>query len=200
LLIGAFEAGQGPVLQNRRCYAKLTNKDLVFLLDPGLTARVLAEYRSRSIWGPLDAAQVETLQYKSSGSFFTLEKSGATWHVAGQPMVTVRTEAVSETLDALARLKAERYVEDKDANLKIYGLEPPVLIVDILTPTGKRTLHIGRAEGDSKRHYARVPEANRSEVFIIAEADASRIVRDLAAFTQKPAKDQEPKPKPGSPR
>jgi hypothetical protein len=198
LLVGSYEAGKGPVDQARR-YAKLTTKDLVFLLDPGLSKRVLAEYRGRSIWGPLDAAQVETLEYKASGRSFTLQKRGTSWHVAGQPMVAVKTEAVSETLDALARLKAERYVVDKDADLKLYGLEPPLLTVDILTPAGKRTLEIGRAEGDSKRHYARVPEANHTEVFIIAEADADRIIRDLAAFTQKPAKDQESKAKPMSP-
>jgi hypothetical protein len=196
LLIGSDETTKGAPSANRRCYAKLTNKDMVFLLDPALTTRVLAEYRNRTIWGPLDAAQVETLRYGNGGNSFTLEKSGATWHVAGKPMVTVRTEAISETLDALARLKAERYVVDKDADAKLYGLEPPVLTIDIQTPTGKRTLQIGRAEGDSKRYYARVPEANHSEVFVIAAADAARIVRDLAAFTQAPAKDTAPKPGP----
>ena len=38
---------------------------------------------------------------------------------------------------------------------------------------------------DSKRYYARVPEKDRSEVFVISEADAGRIVRPLAAFTGK---------------
>jgi hypothetical protein len=195
LLIGSYETVPGPLAQNKRCYAKLTNKDLVFLLDAGLTTRTLGEYRTRSIWAPLDAAQVESLRYTSGGSSFGLEKSGTTWHVTGQPTATVRTEVVSETLDALARLRAERYVVDKDADLKLYGLEPPVLAVDIVTPTGKRTLHVGRAEGDAKRYYARVPEANRSDVFIIAEADAARIVRELAAFTQKPGKEPDVKPK-----
>jgi len=78
-----------------------------------------------------------------------------------------------------------RYVIDKGADLKLYGLEPPELVLEVQTRTDKRTLHIGRMEGDSRRYYARVPEKDRSEVFVISEADAGRIVRPLAAFNGK---------------
>ena len=73
---------------------------------------------------------------------------------------------------------------DKDADLKLYGLEPPQLVLEIQTRTGSRVLHIGRPEGESKRRYARVPEASSSAVFIIAEADAARIVKTLPELSQ----------------
>ena len=96
--------------------------------------------------------------------------------------MTIKTDKVSETLDALSRLKVERYVADTGADFKLYGLEPPQLLLEIQTPSGKKTLHIGRAEGATKKHYARVHEPNRSDEFVISEADAARIVRTIADF------------------
>jgi hypothetical protein len=187
LLVGKHEAAQlnGHAKDGPRCYAKLANGDLVFLLNAALSAKALGEYRSRSIWATLDAAQVETLRYNFTNQSFTLEKSGADWKIAGKPDLMVKPESVTETLDTLARLRAERYVVDKDADWKLYGLEPPQLILEIQTPSGKRSLHLGRTEGDSKRYYARVPDTNRSDVFIISETDGARLVRDLQAFVKK---------------
>jgi hypothetical protein len=190
LLIGGKEkikvAGQEK--EGDRSYAKLASGDLVFLLDPKLSAKVLAEYRSRSIWPTsLDAAQVETVRFGYASNPFTLEKRDTVWHVAGKPEFKVKSTAVTDTLDALARLKAERYVVDKDADWKLYGLEPPYLVIEIQSPTGKRFLHIGATEGSSKRRYARVLEGNRSDVFTVSEADAVKIVRELTAFSDKGA-------------
>ena len=170
-----------------RHYAKLGNGGLVFLLDPKLSARALGEYRSRAIWPPLDAAQIESLKYDQPSQPFTLEKNDNNWRVAGKPEVKVRSEAVSETLDALARLRAERFVVDAGADLKLYGLDPPLLTLDIQTGSGKRTLQIGRSEAESKRYYAHVTDDVKAAVFVIGEAEAGKIVRPLASFAA-PAK------------
>jgi hypothetical protein len=90
-------------------------------------------------------------------------------------------------LAAIAGLKVDQFVADKDASLQLYGLDKPQLVLSITTPSGPKTLLIGSQEGGSKRYYAQVPE-KKVEVFVIAEADASRIVRDLAAFKEKEAK------------
>ncbi|HZT81502.1 MAG TPA: DUF4340 domain-containing protein, partial [Gemmataceae bacterium] len=180
LLIGGREK-DGP-----RHYAKLADDGLVFLLDPSLTGRALAEYRSRKVWdSPPDAAQVETVRYGYASKPFVLEKGDAGWQVRGKPGVKVNESAVNDALAALSGLKAARYVVDKGADLKLYGLEPPELVLEVATRNGKKTIHVGRCEGDSKAYYARVPGKDRSEVFTISEADAGRIVRDLGQFTQK---------------
>src|SRR5262249_2795815 len=120
---------------------------------------------------------------------FTLEKIDNAWRVAGQPGTKVKADAIREALDALAGLKAVRYVADKGADLKLYGLEPPQCVLETQTPTGKRVLHIGRPEGESKRLYARVPEGDKSDaIFVISDNDAARIVRPLGAFFQNGAK------------
>jgi Domain of unknown function (DUF4340) len=180
LLIGSADK------TGRRCYAKLAGGDVVFLLDPPTTTRILAEYRTRGVWAsPLDAAQVESVRFGYERNPFTLEKVDGLWEVAGKPGELVKALAVNDALDALARLRVERYVLDKGADPKLYGLEPPELAIDVRTRDGKRTLQIGRTEGESKRYYARLPDKDRTDVFIISEADGARIVRDLAAFTEK---------------
>lgn len=83
-------------------------------------------------------------------------------------------------LDALARLKAERWVVDKDADLKLFGLEPPFLTLEV--DAGKRILKVGRQEGESNRYYATVVGENSGAVFLISETDARAIVRPLAGF------------------
>jgi hypothetical protein len=184
LLIGSHPALKGGG-KDKRCFAKLANSDLVFRLDPPTTAKVEAEYRSKTLWPTsLDAAQVESLRYSGNSTPFALEKLGEGWQVAGKPSVKVNMAAVNETLAALSGLKPERYVVDKGADFKLYGLEPPQLVIEAEAPTGRRALHIGSAEGDSKRHYARVTTKDRTDVFLISEADAAKLVRQLAAFTQ----------------
>jgi hypothetical protein len=176
----------GPDKTGRRCYAKLATGDVVFLLDAPTTARVLGEYRTRAVWPtPLDAAQVDGVRFGYAQKPFALEKVDNLWEVAGKPGTLVNVKAVNDALDALARLRVERYVLDKGADPKLYGLEPPELVIDVQTRAGKRTLQIGRTEGESKRYYARVPDKDRSDVFVISEADGARIVRDLTAFTEK---------------
>jgi hypothetical protein len=176
----------GPDRTGRRCYAKLAAGDVVFLLDVQTTGRVLAEYRTRAVWPtPLDAAQVEGVRFDRPRNPFALQKVDNVWQVAGKPGELVDVKAVNDALDALARLRVERYVLDKGADPKLYGLDPPELVIEVQTRDGKRALQIGRTEGESKRYYARVPDTDRSDVFVISEADGARIVRDLAAFTQK---------------
>lgn len=184
LLVGDKEKN-GP-----RRYARLAAGDLVFLLDPRLSAQALAEYRNRTVWpAPLDAVQVEALTYRTAGGSFTLRKVDEGWQVVGKPEVKPNAQTVNETLAALAGLKADRFVQDQDADLNLYGLEPAELVVEVETRNGKHLLHLGRPEGESRRFYARVPEKSRPGVFIIAERDAARLVRDLTAFTRPPSGD-----------
>jgi hypothetical protein len=182
LLVGDREK-DGP-----RVYAKLAGRDLVFLLDPKLSARALGEFRPRAVWPvPLDAVQIQSLRYEYAKNPFTLEKSelGA-WQVAGKPDLKPNPEAVNETLAALANLKLVRYAMDRGADPKLFGLDPPELVLEVATRTGKRTLQIGAVVGGTKQRYARVPDPDRSDVFVLEEADVAKIMRDAAAFTKAP--------------
>ena len=183
MLIGKTEKN-GP-----RAYARLADRDMVFLLDPRLTAKALGEFRLRTVWSPpLDAVQVVGLTYKRADGAFELAKNGDVWKAVGKKDAKVDSRTVEETLAALAGLKLERYIMDKGANLALFGLAPPELTVEIATKSGQKfSLDIGRTEGESKRRYAHSPSSAQADVFLVSEADGDKIVRDLAAFGKPPA-------------
>ncbi len=107
-----------------------------------------------------------------------------TWQLDGKPDQKLNQEAVSETLGALANLKAERYVRDKDAPLDVYGLGKPKHIVEATTGMGtKQSLHLGNVEGGSKRLYAALP--GQTAVFVLSEADSAKLGRDAKAYGGK---------------
>jgi hypothetical protein len=177
-----------PEARGTRRYAKLAGGELVFLLDPRLSAKVLDEYRPRTVWTPaLDAVQIESLNYRYNRQPFLLEKGEGGWQAIGKPDAKINTATVEDTLGALAGLKLSRYAVDKGANLALFGLDKPQLVLEVATRSGKRVLHVGNAEGDSKRRYARVPDPDRSDVFVLDEASCERILRDLAAFAKPPS-------------
>ncbi len=150
---------------------------------------MLAEYRPQTVWSPpLDAVQVVSLRYGQARNPFTLEKGEAEgWQAVGKPDVKLNEATVNDTLAALSGLKLERYAADKDADLKLFGLAAPELVLEAATRSGKRTLQIGGFVGESKARYARLPD--RPGVFVIDETTATRLVRDLSAFTQPVGKD-----------
>jgi len=175
----------GSADKEGRRYGKLADKDAVFTLNAKLSGRLFDEYRSRKPWPSLDAVQVDKLSYAGPMSF-TLKKKDGDWNSADQPDTKINSKQVTDTLDALAGFKAVRYVTDAKADLKLYGLDPPVWTIEAETTSGKRTLHVGRTEGDSQRVYATVPGSDA--VFVIGEAEAQRILRPLAGFVEKSAK------------
>jgi hypothetical protein len=169
-----------PEADGTRRYAKLAESDMVFLLDPRTTGQVVAEYRKREVWSPpLDAAQVESVRFGYPDNPFTLEKSGAGWRVAGQPDVQVDEGKVNDLLGGLAGLKVHRFVQDKDADPKLYGLAPPALELEVTSREGKHVVHLGNEEGGSRRRYARLPDSARSDVFLLSEEDSTRLMSTM---------------------
>ena len=110
----------------------------------------------------------------------------------GKPDVKLDQGTVSDTLSALRDLKLERYVKDDGAQLKLYGLDPPELALEVTTPTGKYELHIGGVEGGSKRRYARLPGSKFKDVFVLDEAASAKLTRDLMTLTKPVAKERKP--------
>jgi hypothetical protein len=176
-----------PAPDGKRRYARLADRDLVFLLDEKLSAQATAEYRPRALWKDgVDPAQVEAVRFGYKKDPFELKKEGGDWQVVGKPGVKLDQSAVSDALSALRELKLERYVRDDAAQLKLYGLDPPELVLEVTTPSGKHTLLLGGLEGGSKRRYARLRDSKYKDVFVLDESASGKLFRDLQALT-KPA-------------
>ena len=182
LLVGAKEK-TGP-----RVHVKLEKAGLIGLLDPATSAKVTAEYRTRATWPALDAAQVDVLAVSSDKENFSLRrKDASTWEDTAAPMTPVDAGKVADAVAMLANLKAERYVADKDAKLALYGLDKPKRVIVLTMKNGdKRVLHLGNPVGGptGKQVYAKVDEKDRTDVFVLSEADTAKVLGDRRAFGQ----------------
>lgn len=174
--------------KNGRAYVKLEKGDMIGVLDRSLTAKVLGEYRKRTVWSGVDASQVETIEFTNGTASFQLTKVGANWIDSAKPTDMIDPAKISELLDAMAGLKVLRYAADQKADLKLYGLEPPQRTITISQRGGVvKTLHLGREEGGSNgtRLYAKVADKDRTDVFVLSEADTAKLARDRSALLQK---------------
>jgi hypothetical protein len=161
--------------------------ELVGLLDPTLTTRVLAEYRQRKPW-EVDVAQVEGVEIAKGSTKFDLQKSGPIWIDPAMKTDAIDVRVVNELLGALGALKVERYAADKDADPKLYGLENPDEKLTVSLPNGmKRVLEIGAVVGgtDGKQRYARIVDKDHSDVFVLTAADTMRLTRDRTSYLMK---------------
>lgn len=177
----AFNVGKKDSNTTRR-YTQVGGSKLVFLLDDKLTSRALAEYRKRTVWTGVDAAQIDTVAISSGNNNFAIRKAGNDWADTSNPADLFDGKKVSELLDALAGLKAEQYIVDKDADLKLFGLQPPEKIIVVNQKGNIKTLHLGRFEGDTKRLYAKVVDGEKAEVFVISEGESAKLLRDKSAY------------------
>ncbi len=181
LLVGAKEK-TGP-----RVHVKLEKAELIGLLDPATSAKVTAEYRIRAAWPVVDAAQVDALGFSGGGDFALRRKDATTWEDTAAPMTPIDAGKVAETVAVLANLKAERYVADKDAKLALYGLDKPKRVIVLTMKNGdKRVLHLGNPVGGptGKQVYAKVDDKDRTDVFVLGEADTTKVMGDRKSFGQ----------------
>ena len=169
----------------RRAFAKLEGADAVVLFDAPLTAKLLGEYRKRGVWTGVDASQAQTIAVSSGDSNFAFSKFGPAWLDQQKPDDQPDAAKVTDTLAALAGLKAERFVSDKEADLKLYGLDKPSRVI-VLTQQGggSKTLLLGGEVGgtNGKQVYAKVGDKDRTDVFVLSEADTAKLVRERAGY------------------
>ena len=176
----------GSKTADGRVHVTTDKSELIGLLDPLLTERVLAEYRQRKPWD-VDAAQVAEIEIAAVGGKFALEKAGQLWLDPAKPSDPIDARVVNELLGTLGALRVERYVVDKGADAKLFGLEKPEATLTAMTAGVKRVLEIGTAVGGTggKQRYARVVDKDRSDVFVLSAADTARLTRDRAAYLLK---------------
>lgn len=169
----------------KRAFGKLEGGDAVVLFDPALTTKLLSEYRKRAVWTGVDASQVQSLAVSSGDSNFAFTKLGPAWLDPQKGDDPPDPAKVTDTLAALAGLKAERFVADKGADLKLYGLDKPSRVIVITQQGGTtKTLHLGGEVGgtNGQQVYAKVDDKDRTDVFVLSEADTAKLTRDRAGY------------------
>ena len=176
----------GSKTADGRIHVTTDKGELIGLLDPVLTSRLLGEYRERKAWA-LDAAQVGEIAIAGPGGKFTLEKSGQAWIDPANPADAIDARVVTELLGTLGSLRVERYAVDRNADLKLFGLENPEATLTVVSAGTKHVLEVGGVVGgtNGKQRYARVVDKGRSDVFILAPNDTTRLIRPRADYRMK---------------
>ncbi|HVL14793.1 MAG TPA: DUF4340 domain-containing protein, partial [Gemmata sp.] len=109
------------------------------------------------------------------------------WVDPAKPADAIDVRAVNELLGTLGALRVERYAADAGADLKLYGLEKPEATLAVNSPAGRHVLEVGGVVGGSggKQRYARVADKDRTDVFVLSEADTARLTRDRSVYAPK---------------
>jgi hypothetical protein len=177
----------GKKAPDGRLHAIADGKDLVGLLTLNLSTRLLAEYRRRKIW-ELDASQAESLEIRNAAGKFSFTKNGTLWVDPAKPNDILDPKSVPDLLGILGNLQAERYAVDKDANLKLFGLEKPEAAVTVTSAMGATSvLEVGGVVGgtDGKQRYARVASPGRTDVFVLSVEDTAGLLRPRESYLLK---------------
>jgi hypothetical protein len=168
-----------------RYFGRVDKGDIVFLLDEKTSIQALGRFRVRRIWPNLTAEQVQAIRYQSPKSNFELTRKGESWQ-SSDPTLSVDPKRVDEALQALANLRAERFVGEKGGDLEPFGLKEPTLKLEIVTAKGKLELQVGKEEPGTGRLYARALGGATTDVFLLAAPDVFRIVRPPSSFAKPP--------------
>lgn len=169
-----------------RVHATTDKAELIGLLDRSLTTRVMAEYRKRKPWD-VDVAQVTEIEIAAAGGTFRLEKAGATWTDPTKTDDPINAVEVTGLLGTIGGLRVERYALDHNADPKLFGLGKPEVTLTVTAGAARHVLELGGVVGGTrgKQRYARVVEKERSDVFVLSEADTLRLTRDRSEYLMK---------------
>lgn len=134
----------------------------------------------------LDEASISKVEIKSKDSdpIVLAKNSTGSWQIIAPKQYSADTANVSSTLSSISALNAERVVEDKAADLKPYGLNPPNVEVDITEKDNKsQKLLLGDDTPAGSAVYAAL--AGDPRVFTIASFIRTSIAKNLNEFRDK---------------
>ena len=176
----------GKKATDGRVHATTDKAELIGLLDRQLAARVLAEYRQRKPW-EVDAAQVTGIEIATPAGTFRFEKTGPTWTDPAQPADPIDGMEVTDLLGTLGGLRVERYAADVTADPKLFGLGKPETTLTVTAGRSRHALELGGVVGGTggRQRYARIVDKERSDVFVLSEADTIRLTRDRSKYLMK---------------
>jgi Domain of unknown function (DUF4340) len=134
----------------------------------------------------LDETSITKVEVKKTGSepvVLTKSDSGA-WQITEPKPLRADQTNVSSTLSSLAALNSLRVIEDKPADLKQYGLEPPTIEVDVTEKDNKsQRLLLGDDTPNGSAIYTML--AGDPHVYTIASYNRSSIAKSLNDFRDK---------------
>jgi hypothetical protein len=124
------------------------------------------------------------LKDKDAPPIVLAKSNSGSWQITAPKQYSADTANVSSTLSSLSSLNSERVIEDKAADLKPYGLDPPAVEVDVTEKDNKsQKLLLGDDTPAGSGVYAMLVGDPR--IFTIASFSKSSINKSLNEFRDK---------------
>ena len=134
----------------------------------------------------LDESTIIKVELKRQGTepIVLAKSTSGSWQITEPKPFNADQGNVSSTLSSLATLNSERVIDDEGSNLKEYGLDPPVVEIDITTKDNhSQKLFLGDDTPTGSAVYA--ARAGDSRVFTIASFLKNAIAKKLNDFRDK---------------
>lgn len=182
----------GAARPDGKSAARVSGQPKLFLLGAPVVARLMEEYRWRSLFfTPVDAAVIKELRVQPrEGAVVALSRREGPWKRTDKADAKVDPATVDETVRAITRLRFVRYEKDSGAADAPYGLDKPLAQVAL---NRQPILRIGGLVPGGKDRYARM-ERQPGEVFVLAAADVDLLVRSAEDYAKPPRDPVPPAP------
>lgn len=134
----------------------------------------------------LDEAAITQFELKKKDAppIVLVKPASGSWQITQPKSLGADQSTVSSTLSSLSTLNSERLVEDKASDLKRYGLDSPVLQVNVTGKDNKtQSLLIGDDTPTGSAVYAML--AGQSRVFTMASYNKSSLDKTLDELRDK---------------
>ncbi len=134
----------------------------------------------------LDESTITKVELKKQGTepVVLTKSSSGSWQITEPKSFDADQSNVSSTLSSLSALNSERVIDDKPSDLKQYGLDPPVVEVDITTKDNQsHKLFLGDDTPTGNSIYA--TRSGDPRVFTIASYLKNAIAKNLNDFRDK---------------
>jgi hypothetical protein len=181
LQIGMQDPGKSSV------FTRIADGGKVFLMGSyaveALTDKKTDEFRDKTILS-LSKAKIEQMRLARPSDTIALRRSGQSWSIVEPTAAPADEFSADGIADALANLKAEKFVKAAAGDLKTYGLDAPRLTVEIRAQGGAQYgLRIGKdAPGGSSVYACRGAD---TDVVEIAKATYDTLNKTLADLRSK---------------
>ena len=170
-------------------YASMDDDPYVYELDESVFQVLTSEVLRRQVFD-FEPSTLKGVRVEAPGGTLEFERQGATWRYVADSTVKLNDKSMTEFVDQLAKMRAERYVSWRDGDLARARLsEPPARVVLQIERDGQSetiTLHLQQEQsGDLPLRAAWV---EKGRIFVLRRADVERLLRGLDAYTAPPPK------------
>ena len=178
---------QGQSKDQQKVYAVTNRQYPIYLIEPQVITDLnqdLFTLRDKHLL-TFDQAKVQAIEIrKSSEEPLTLRREGENWNYEGQPLEETQRKKISDLLEYLLELKAEKILDESPKSLKPYGLLSPSIQISLFDSLQDKLAEI--VIGDKKDDLVYARNESAETIYLIRD-EMIQDLRDKSDLQEKTA-------------